>query len=187
MRHAEDPDRVRLSATVVQSVGDRSAELVRDLLADGIRPRIELVGVNDVILGVREVAAQLVGLGHELNLNLDPSAPRIEVDRASFERALANLATNARDAMLGGGTLTSETRSRGDLVDVVVTDSGVGIEPAVLARIFERDFRTKSPDLGYGIGLANVREFVRAAGGSIDVTSTPGSGTSFTLTLPRVP
>jgi PAS domain S-box-containing protein len=185
VRHADDPDRVRDSAVVVQSVVDRSVDLVRDLLADATRPRVQRLDVNEVVLGMHDVASQLVGTGHEIHFRLDPSSPHIEADRASFERALANLATNARDAMPEGGTLTFESRAHEEWVDVVVSDTGVGIEEEVLARIFERDFSTKGPDLGYGIGLANVREFVQAAGGRIDVVSEPGAGATFTLTLPR--
>ena len=85
--------------------------------------------------------------------------------------------------MSDGGTLTIETRTSGDWVEISVTDTGVGIDKATLPRIFERDFTTKHGGMGHGIGLANVSDFADRSGGTVAVTSSMGEAHA----LPRAP
>jgi PAS domain S-box-containing protein len=165
----------------------RAATLVRRLLVE--EPPERVVGpteVNGVILGMHGVLSQLVGSGDQIILNLDPSAPRSVVDREGLERALGNLAANARDAMPQGGTVSIGTRTEGPNVEILFSDTGTGVPPELRERIFERDFSTKPSSVGHGIGLANVQAFVTGAGGTIRVDSPPGGGTTFTISLPRV-
>jgi two-component system NtrC family sensor kinase len=120
----------------------------------------------------------------------------VRIDVSEFELALLNLAVNARDAMPGGGTLilsahnevlstSNEVGLAGEFVAVSVADSGVGIEPAVMARVFEPFFTTKEVGKGTGLGLSQVYGFARQAGGTATIRSTPGQGTVVTLLLPR--
>jgi signal transduction histidine kinase len=139
-------------------------------------------------------------LGPERDISLSLGAPgcEVEMDRAGFERVLANLAVNAREAMPRGGNFVLETerthlrhplpaRWLGGLpreyVVLRARDTGVGIEPAIRDRIFEPFFSTKG-ERGSGLGLASVYSVVREAGGLLAVDSAPGAGSTFEVLLP---
>ena len=108
----------------------------------------------------------------------------IQVDRAMVRQALLNLALNAIDAMPAGGTLSLRARSvEEQQVQVDVVDSGIGIKPEHLGRIFDLYFTTR--EQGSGLGLSMVYRTVQLHDGTIEVESTPGRGTSFRLRLPR--
>jgi two-component system, cell cycle sensor histidine kinase and response regulator CckA len=183
-----DPAHVRVEQ--IRDSARRSVSLVRSLLEAGGdigSDRDESLDVNEVLLGMRSVTEQLVGAGIEITLHLDSSGPRVFADREGFERAVANIAANSRYAMAGSGTFTVETRHEDDAVVIRLSDTGPGIEPQLLERIFERDFTTKPSGAGHGIGLANVRAFAERAGGSVSAESDIGKGASFTIRLPREP
>jgi signal transduction histidine kinase/ActR/RegA family two-component response regulator len=117
------------------------------------------------------------------------------VDETELERALLNLALNARDAMPRGGTLTIAARSEdvagtpdlddGRYVSISVSDTGQGMDRETLDRIFDPFFTTKGDKGGTGLGLATVYAFAKESRGAVEATSTPGSGTTFTLMLPE--
>jgi signal transduction histidine kinase len=118
-------------------------------------------------------------------------APEVLADEDELRRILVNLTTNAVEAMQdGGGTLTLGIRKARaalggvprEVVEVIVRDTGVGIPPTDLARLFEPNFSTKTG--GTGLGLAITRTLVEAFGGEIEVASTPGEGTTVTVRLP---
>jgi signal transduction histidine kinase len=98
-------------------------------------------------------------------------------------RALLNIAANAVDAMPSGGTLTVRSRVRDGHVELELQDTGHGIAPELLPRIFE-PFFTHGKPRGVGLGMAITRKIVEDHGGSIDLTSRVGAGTCFTVTLP---
>jgi signal transduction histidine kinase len=111
------------------------------------------------------------------------------VDRAEFERAVLNLAFNARDAMPQGGNLViraGSSREPGlrNWVIVSVSDTGIGMDPGTVAHCFEPFFTTKGSGSGTGLGLATVHAVVTQSNGSVDVESSPGLGTTFTLRFP---
>jgi CheY-like chemotaxis protein len=125
----------------------------------------------------------------------------VHADPGQLEQVLMNLAVNARDAMPSGGTLrlstevvnvdaamaqTREGLVPGQYAALVVADTGVGIEPAELQKIFEPFYSTKGPGKGTGLGLATVYGIVKQSGGHVYVDSTPGAGCRFTVLLPRV-
>jgi len=114
-----------------------------------------------------------------------PDLPDVCLDCDLFEQALLNLMLNAEQAMPDGGTLTLTGRCEDGAVLLDVIDTGVGIEPAALAKLF-RPFHTTKPD-GSGLGLATTRKIVAAHGGTIGVQSEPGRGTKFTIALPAAP
>lgn len=126
-------------------------------------------------------------LGGSVRVDLDlPEVPTpVFLDRGQFELVILNVAANARDAMPAGGTFHLVLRADADAVHLVVSDTGVGMSPAVLARAFEAFFTTKPPGQGTGLGLAVVRETVEEAGGRLSVHSQPSQGTRLTLQLPR--
>lgn len=138
------------------------------------------------------------------NIVIDLGVPEglwpIMVDGAQFDTCVVNLANNARDAMPKGGTLSialsnipagknvggCAAHSR-DRVLIEFTDTGLGMTPQTLARVFEPFFTTKGPSHGTGLGLSMTHGFVHQSGGTIDVASMPGNGTSISIFLPRVP
>jgi len=124
--------------------------------------------------------------GITISRSVPPGLPPVVVDRAVMARALVNLIENAIQAMASGGTLTMAAAPENAVgparVRLTVRDSGTGIAPEILARIFEPYFSTKSG--GTGLGLAIARRAVEEHGGTIDIRSGPGRGTVVTLVLP---
>jgi two-component system, NtrC family, sensor histidine kinase HydH len=120
----------------------------------------------------------------DIRLYASPGVPPALIDRDLVRQALLNLMLNAEQAMPDGGEIVLQTRSEGDTVCLDVIDSGKGIEPEDLPKIF-RPFHTTKPG-GTGLGLATTRKIVRAHGGEIDVQSEPGRGTKFTILLPKM-
>ncbi len=114
---------------------------------------------------------------------LDPDLPPVIGDRRQLEQVFLNLILNARDAMPGGGVLRVETAALTDAVQIRFADTGIGIAPEDLPRIFDPYFTTKA-DRGTGLGLAISQQIVLRHGGRISAASTVGKGTVFTLTLP---
>jgi nitrogen fixation/metabolism regulation signal transduction histidine kinase len=115
-------------------------------------------------------------------VTVQPGLPRVWIDRMLVARALTNLMENAIQAMPGGGTLTITASPAGSSVAIVLADTGTGMEPEAVRRAFEPYFSTKTA--GSGLGLANARRNVEACGGSIEISSTSGAGTTMTVTLP---
>ncbi|VTR96777.1 histidine kinase : Histidine kinase OS=uncultured planctomycete GN=HGMM_F12C05C13 PE=4 SV=1: HisKA: HATPase_c [Gemmata massiliana] len=120
--------------------------------------------------------------GVEIKWFSDPDLPLVCLDCDLFEQGLLNLMLNAEQAMPDGGTLTLIGRTDGGRVLLDVIDTGVGIDPGSMAKVF-RPFHTTKPD-GNGLGLATTRKIVVAHGGTIEVQSAPGRGTKFTIALP---
>jgi two-component system, NtrC family, sensor histidine kinase HydH len=119
-----------------------------------------------------------------INLYASPGLPPVKMDRELFKQALLNLMLNAEQAMPEGGEIVLQTRSEGDFVCLDVIDSGTGIEPGDMDKLFT-PFHTTKPG-GTGLGLATTRKIVRAHRGEIDIQSTPGHGTKFTIRLPKI-
>jgi signal transduction histidine kinase len=137
----------------------------------------------DEVLKTLAVEANVTGV--TLESNVAPEVPPIEADPGIFRQALLNLAKNAVQAMPNGGTLTMGAQAAKDgRVELRVTDTGMGIPPENLAKIFDLYFTTKSS--GTGIGLSLVYRTVQLHNGDIDVESTPGVGTTFVIKMPKV-
>ena len=123
----------------------------------------------------------------EVGLRLDQTLPPIWGDPIQLTQIFVNLITNARDAMdeVGGGILTVHSCRRQDnSVEVSFTDTGPGIAPEILPRIFDPFFTTKPVGSGTGLGLSIALGLVQAHGGQLDVSSPPGQGARFTISLP---
>ncbi|MEW6435342.1 MAG: ATP-binding protein [Myxococcota bacterium] len=118
---------------------------------------------------------------------VSPDVQTVAMPRGDLVLVLSNLCVNAAHAVEATGrpgTVTVRVERRGPDVTLAVRDDGTGIPPELLQRIFDPFFTTKPPGKGSGLGLALVRQVVQNAGGSIDVESTLGSGTTFRLTVP---
>jgi two-component system, NtrC family, sensor kinase len=121
---------------------------------------------------------------------LGPSLPRVEVDPNLVHQVFLNILVNARQAMPHGGRLTVESRVHGSnshrrSVEVLISDTGIGIDHDDLNRIFQPFFTTKSQ--GTGLGLAIAARVIEQHAGRITVDSTVGEGTTFTVVLPASP
>ena len=169
---------------------DHAGELTKQLLAVGRRQVLnpESIDLNDVVRESVSMLEQMIGEGFEL-FSSTPGAPiAVCADRGELVRVLTNLTLNARDAMPGGGvirirTMLAEGGSPARSGLLTVTDEGTGIDAETAHRIFEPFFTTKG-DLGTGLGLATVYGIVAQSGGNITFDTTPGRGTTFSVSLP---
>ena len=192
----------RADVLEMQLAADRATMLTRQLLAFSrkqlLKPKV--VNANAVIEGMAPMVRRLIGEDITITIVLDPAAGCVMADPGQLEQVILNLAVNARDAMSHGGTFTVGTGNMhldegraasadlppGEYISLTTTDTGTGMDAAVLARIFEPFFTTKEQGKGTGLGLATVYGIVKQSGGHIWVRSTPGEGTSFEILLPRV-
>ena len=180
----------------------RGAELIRRLLAFARRQPLQpkRTKLNALIGEITRLLERTLGEEIRITLELDETLWPSTIDPAQLEASLANLATNARDAMPNGGELTIATANRhldadyasqhpevtpGDYAMIEVSDSGVGMPPQVLAQAFEPFFTTKPQGRGTGLGLSMVYGFIKQSGGHINVYSEVGVGTTVRLYLPR--
>jgi PAS domain S-box-containing protein len=178
---------------------DRAATLTGQLLAFARRQplRPELFNIAERIRGLEQIIATSLGSPIKLEIDVDGDVGSVEADPNQFETALLNIIINARDAMPNGGTLRlsagvaeapagkAEQPGRPGYVTVSISDSGTGMDADTLAQIFEPFFTTKDVNRGTGLGLSQVYGFIKQSTGEIEVDSTPGEGTTFTLYLPR--
>jgi two-component system cell cycle sensor histidine kinase/response regulator CckA len=194
-------DRSRADIGEIHKAGLSAAGLTRQLLAFSRKQIIEptLLDLNTVVREMRAMLGRLIGEDVRIVLALRDAA-LVMADRGQVEQIVMNLAVNARDAMPRGGILTIETANveldenypnthfavaPGSYVVLTVTDTGTGITPEVQARLFEPFFTTKDPGKGTGLGLATVHGIVTRSGGSVNVYSEMGKGTSFKVYFPR--
>lgn len=181
----------------IKKAGERGAALTGHILAFSRRekPNLEALSMHDAVHGVSGMLRQLLPKNIALELETDPDLPLALADLGQVEQALVNLVANARDAMPSGGTIRVKTelvrraksgtrRDPGDYVAVTVEDNGSGIDQAILDRVFEPFFTTKPRGAGTGLGLSTVNSIVRACGGSVEVASSLGQGTRFSLNFP---
>jgi PAS domain S-box-containing protein len=173
----------------VQRATDRAAALTDDLMAfSRQRDEPEPFDVHARLHDVQELFHQVLGSAVTLELDLAANPATIVADPNRIEQAVLNLVVNARDAMPGGGQVVIATRTDPTTREFVlsVTDTGAGMDAATRARIFEPFFTTKPPGFGTGLGLSTTDDIVRAAGGTIDVDSQRGRGTTFTVRFPAL-
>ncbi len=196
-----DPKLKELADRIIDAA-ETAASLTRQLLAFSRKQVLqpEVLDLNEMVTSVGNMLRRLIGEHIELEVKTAPGVGFIRVDRGQFEQVIINLAVNSRDAMPSGGKLTIETSlakrasevaqtdgsSNGEYVAVNVIDTGKGIHPEVQAHIFEPFFTTKEQGKGTGLGLATVYGIITQSNGRISVKSTPGTGTTFTILLPRV-
>ena len=181
----------RESAAEISRAASRAAELTGQLLAFSRKQvlRPQRLDLNEIVSDMSSMLTRLVGEDVILRTELDTELAPTLADPTQVEQVLLNLAVNARDAMPGGGRLTIRTANveveDGPRVALVVADTGHGMDASTAERIFEPFFTTKEVGAGTGLGLATVHGIVAQSGGTIDVTSEPGIGTTFTICLPR--
>ncbi|HWT42058.1 MAG TPA: ATP-binding protein, partial [Sphingopyxis sp.] len=167
---------------------NRAADLTRRLLtfARSEPARPEMVAVDECITSFGELIERTIGDRIALTLDLQAPGRACWVDRQQFENALLNLAVNARDAMNSHGSLTIQTLDDGEgkALAVRVIDTGCGMSPEVLERVFDPFYTTKPAGQGTGLGMSQVFAFCRQSGGEVQLSSTEGEGTSVAMLLP---
>jgi two-component system cell cycle sensor histidine kinase/response regulator CckA len=185
----------------IKQNGNRAAGLVRQLLAfsrqQTLQPKV--LSLADVLSELANLLRRLIGAEIKLEMVHGRDVGLVKVDQGQLEQVIINLVVNARDAMPHGGTVMIRTRNYkqetrvmrgqddmppGDYVMIEVADSGTGIPPDILQRIFEPFFSTKEIGSGTGLGLSTVYGIVRQTGGFIGVDSTVGKGSTFMIYLP---
>jgi signal transduction histidine kinase/DNA-binding response OmpR family regulator len=195
IRRVGEDARLKRQLSAILFAAERGQSLTNQLLAFSRRQQLKpaVVDINDLIRTFAPLIGQAVGDGVTIDLQLAEQSMRVNVDPNQLETALLNLAVNARDAMNREGCLTITTgplrarkgaANRTRSVRVTVTDTGQGMSTAISQRIFEPFFTTKEVGKGSGLGLSQVYGFVSQSGGSVNVMSAPGKGTTFDLQLP---
>jgi two-component system cell cycle sensor histidine kinase/response regulator CckA len=196
----EDP--VQADLREVQSAAARAANLTRQLLTFARRQvsAPQILNVNDLILEIDTLLRRLIRENILLQTAPAPDLWPVRADSGQIAQVIVNLAVNARDAMPEGGRLTIETANvmldqeyahthltiaPGSYVLLVVTDTGAGMSAEVLHHAFEPFFTTKEPGQGTGLGLATCYGIIKQHGGSIELYSELGRGTSVKVYLPQ--
>jgi signal transduction histidine kinase len=146
-----------------------------------------LIDINKLIAeGLYFVESRCAKQQIELIRDLDKNVQPVYADQAQIHQVLVNLVVNAVQVMPDGGSLIIRTRERGDHIDLIVEDTGPGMPEEVLRHIFEPFFTTKDIGQGTGLGLSVVHGIVTSHGGSIDVNTRLGKGTTFIVHLPVI-
>lgn len=197
----EDPSRHYLDQLL--AVTERASTLTKSLLAFSRKQILDIkpTSLNDTVNTLGKLLARVIGEDIKLNLRLSQNDIVVNADAGQLEQSLMNLATNARDAMPDGGTLTIGTEmsemdqdflathgfgKAGKFALLTVEDTGIGMDSQTKARIFEPFFTTKKVGKGTGLGLAMVYGIIKQHSGYIDVSSEEGKGTKFMVYLPLI-
>jgi two-component system, cell cycle sensor histidine kinase and response regulator CckA len=197
-------DPVRHQLEEIKKAGRRAASLTRQLLAFSRKQVLmpKVLDLSAVVAETSNMLLRLLGEDVELITRLSPTLDHVKADPTQIEQVIMNLALNARDAMPKGGKLVIETTNAeldgsdgqqkhvdvqaGNYVLLTVSDTGIGMDNATKARIFEPFFSTKERGKGTGLGLATVYGIIRQSNGHVWVYSEVGKGTTFKVYIPRV-
>jgi signal transduction histidine kinase/ActR/RegA family two-component response regulator len=183
-----------------QHGASRGAQLIESLLAFARKQRLNPIAadLNTVIVNMTEMLSRSIGPSVEIDHALAPEIWPVLIDTGQIETALLNIAINARDAMPGGGKISIKTAniaarsdelpdelSDHDCVLVAMRDTGTGMSPEVMEHAFEPFFTTKDVGKGTGLGLSMVFGVVSQSGGTVQIRSRLGAGTTVQIYLPR--
>lgn len=197
----DDPKVSRLIENALEGA-DRAATLTSRLLAfsrqQSLKP--EVIDLNELMRGMEDFLRRTLGETVRVEMDLSEDSPDVFVDPSELENVIINLGANARDAMPKGGRLTVRTArvvlhqkedhhgqilQPGTYARIDIEDTGEGMPPEVLEKVYEPFFTTKPVGKGTGLGLSQVQGFVIQSGGSIDIKSEQGQGTVIGLLLPE--
>ncbi|HEV7868472.1 MAG TPA: response regulator [Chthoniobacteraceae bacterium] len=198
----KETDPLHSDARQIVRAAEHSARLTHQLLAFSrkqvLQPRS--LSLNAEIAGVEDMVRRLIGENIRLEISAAPDLWRTMADAGQIQQVVINLAINARDAMPEGGCLKLQVSNTtvdavqalrisdgrpGEFVLLTVSDNGTGMTRETMQRVFEPFFTTKGPGKGSGIGLATCYGIIRQTSGMISVASEIGSGTTFSIYLPK--
>jgi signal transduction histidine kinase/CheY-like chemotaxis protein len=183
---------------------EKGSDLTKRMLAFSRQQTLQNkeLTVNDLVFAMQDMLSQALTALVDLKIIPGKDVWAIKADKTMLETAILNLAINARDAMAPkGGDLIIETNNRsltmdyckdhedvnpGDYVEISVTDTGAGIAPENIEKVFQPFFTTKGPEKGSGLGLSMIYGFVKQSGGHVKIYSEVGHGTSVKLYIPRL-
>ncbi|HYL16338.1 MAG TPA: PAS domain S-box protein [Terriglobales bacterium] len=199
----EPNSRLHRHVDEIRLASERGGALIQQLLAiarqQAVEPRV--LSLNDTVSNMQNMLTRLIGENIELVTDMTPDLANVKIDPAQLQQVILNLVLNARDAMPEGGRIHVQTQNCRNqctfsrhgqemslpmCVELVVTDTGVGMDAETRSHLFQPFFTTKSPGQGNGLGLATAYGIIKEAGGSIEVDSELGKGTRVTVVLPRV-
>ena len=203
LARSEVDERARRDITLIEQTATRAASLTKQLLAFSRQQVLEpqVLDLNGIVSGMVVMLRRLIGEDIDLAVRPGPDLGHVSADPGQVEQVIVNLVVNARDAMPEGGQLTLETANveldagyahrhpgvhPGSHVMLAVSDTGIGMDGEIQARVFEPFFTTKDLGKGTGLGLSTVFGIVKQSGGHISLSSAPGRGSTFTIYLPRV-
>ena len=203
LRALDPAEQITRKIEQIDKSADRATALTRQLLAFSrmqvLQPQI--INLNAIVEEMGKLLPRLIGEDIELVIRTDSDLGTVRADASQMEQVIMNLVVNARDAMPNGGKLVIETANaqldhsyiaghplmkEGPYIQLVVTDSGTGMDAETQAHIFEPFFTTKEKGKGTGLGLATVYGIIKQSGGFVWVYSEIGKGTSFKIYLPRL-
>ena len=185
------PENIIAELEIIESAVFRARGITHQLLDYGRKntPKPVVCNVNqiieDVMRGFKEREFEVANI--KINRDYDPQLPEIKIDPDQIRQVFLNLLNNAGDAIGGSGAITISTRRDNDHIRIAVTDTGKGMNYDQIQKIFAPFYTTKQAGKGTGLGLSVSLSIVRSMGGSIDVQSMPGAGSTFTVLLPIQP
>jgi signal transduction histidine kinase len=193
MERTSDPARIEWLKTGIRQALDRGAKLTQQLLTFARRSPLhpEVINLADRIRGMDALLDRSLGEDIMVELRLPARLWPVEVDPSQLEVAVLNIALNARDAMPDGGPIVISAKNvpgqngAPDMVRLSITDTGSGIASDRFDKIFEPFFTTKAIGRGTGLGLSQVYGFAHGSGGTVEVQSQLGEGTTISLLIPR--
>jgi two-component system cell cycle sensor histidine kinase/response regulator CckA len=195
-------DPLRDDIAEISKAADRAAGLTQQLLAFSRKQIVDpkILDLNVLLIDAHRMLERLIGEDVQISCIRGEQLGRVRVDPHQIDQVVVNLAVNARDAMVDGGTLVIETSNalvdaamveqhpgsqEGSYVMLAVSDTGCGMDADTSGRVFEPFYTTKEEGKGTGLGLSTVYGIVQQNGGFLNVYSEPGIGTTFKVYLPR--
>jgi len=202
LRHTDNSDFVCQKINDIYNTSIRAASLVKQLLAFSRKQNLDpkIVNLNHIVANTDKMLRRIIGEDIELVIIPEEGLWNIRIDPGQIEQVILNIAVNARDAMIGGGTFAIETANielngsyvrlhpdaqEGPHVMLSFSDTGEGMSREVMEHIFEPFFTTKESGKGTGLGLSTVYGIVKQSGGAIWAYSETGRGTTFKLYFPK--
>ena len=184
----EKQEIAELATNIYDSV-EKGVDLINNLLHFSRRGgggyRMTHLDLSEVIKQTHEIISRVYNKNIDIQVNLE-NGLYIEGNRSLLSQVLMNLYSNASDAMPNGGRLVVEAFKKGDSVTLLVSDTGIGMDEETLEKIFDPFFTLKEVGKGTGLGLSTVHGIIEEHKGSISVSSSPGKGATFRISLPSV-
>ena len=200
----KDDERALKRIRAAIDASEKGSDLTRRMLAFSRQQTLQNkeLAVNELLLNMQDMLQQAVSATVDLKIIPSSELWSVKADKTMLETAILNLTINARDAMApNGGSLVIESMNRslddayaksheevtpGDYVEISVTDTGTGIAPENIEKVFQPFFTTKGPEAGSGLGLSMIYGFVKQSGGHVKIYSEVGHGTSVKIYLPKL-